>query len=45
MSYRCLAGATLLGGPSCILMVLGPFLTMRIHPEIRRIEEELDNND
>jgi hypothetical protein len=31
----CLAGVTPLGGPDCILLVLGPFLTMRIHPEIR----------
>jgi hypothetical protein len=37
-THMCLAGATPLGGPDCILLVLGPFLTMRIHPEIREME-------
>jgi hypothetical protein len=42
---RRLAGVTPLGGPDRLLSVLGPFLLMRIHPEIRGIEEELDNID
>jgi hypothetical protein len=38
-SHRCLAGATLLGGPSRILPVLGPFLVMRVHKGWTRSEE------
>jgi hypothetical protein len=40
-----LAGATLLGGPDHILPRLGPLLPTRIHPEIRRVGEKLDNMD
>jgi hypothetical protein len=38
MNHWHLAGATPLGGPSHILVVLGPFLTTRIHPEIKDME-------
>jgi hypothetical protein len=38
MTRRRLARATSLGGPDCILLVLGPLLAMRIHPEIRGME-------
>jgi hypothetical protein len=37
-SHRCLAGATLLGGPGRILPVLGPFLVMRVHTKAREVE-------
>jgi hypothetical protein len=36
--HRHLAGVTPLGGPGRILPILGPFLTMRVHPEIREME-------
>jgi hypothetical protein len=35
MRHRCLAGVTPLGGPGHFLLVLGPFLTTRVHPWIR----------
>jgi hypothetical protein len=38
MTRRRLTGVTPHGGPSHILPVLGPFLVMRIHPEIREME-------
>jgi hypothetical protein len=36
-NHRCIADVTLLGGPDHILPVLGPFLAMRVHPEIREM--------
>jgi hypothetical protein len=28
-----------------ILLVLGPLLVTMVHPEVRRVEDKLDNND
>jgi uncharacterized membrane protein len=36
--HRCLVGATLLGGPGNIFVLLGPLLTIRVHPGIRDIK-------
>jgi hypothetical protein len=44
-SRRCFAGVTPLGGPDHILPVLGPLLTTRVHPEIRRVKKKLDTRD
>jgi hypothetical protein len=38
MSHMSLAWATPLGGPGSILPILGSFLVMRVHPEIRETE-------
>jgi hypothetical protein len=47
MPYKHLAGAALLGGGGVghILTMLGSLLIARIHPEIRKAENELDNKD
>jgi hypothetical protein len=45
MSSKCFARATPLGGPSHILPMLGPLVTMRVHLEIRRVKKKLDTRD
>jgi hypothetical protein len=45
MSCKHLAGVASLGGSGHILLLLGPLLVMRDHPELRKVEDKLDNKD